>query len=142
MRALFILLCGLFTLVPQHVKAQETRDVYERVVAEQEATRERKRAEGLNLREEARKAEVEMAEQEAREEAAEAEKQKSCGDDYMKIRVGMKVSQVQKCYGEFHLQGQVKTKDGVVSEYRRGNGYVEGSEYLYIKDGRVVAWGE
>lgn len=61
---------------------------------------------------------------------------KQCGNEYRKIRVGMSLSRVQKCYGgELFLRGQVHTKFGTVSEYGRGN------VYLYIKNGKVAAWG-
>jgi hypothetical protein len=61
---------------------------------------------------------------------------KECGNDFGKIKVGMKLDQVQKCVAEFYLRGQLKTKDGVVDHYTRGD------SYLYIKKGRVVAWGD
>lgn len=60
---------------------------------------------------------------------------KECGEDYLNIRVGMKLSKVQKCVGEFYLRGQMNTKAGVVDHYTRGD------SYLYVKKGRVVAWG-
>jgi len=59
-----------------------------------------------------------------------------CGDDYQNIKVGMKLSRVQQCYGEVFLRGQVKTKNGIVDQYGRGG------LWLYVKKGRVIAWGE
>lgn len=67
---------------------------------------------------------------------AEKYVQKECGNDYGQIRAGMKLSRVQKCVGEFFLHGQVKGKYGLVDYYTRGD------TYLYVKNGRVVAWGE
>jgi len=61
---------------------------------------------------------------------------KKCGDDYGQIRVGMKLSRIQKCVGEFSLRGQVKGKYGVVDHYTRLD------TYLFVKNGKVVAWGD
>ena len=65
---------------------------------------------------------------------ADAFIEKECGRDYMDIRVGMTLSRVQKCVGEFFLKGQLTTKSGVVDHYTRGGAY------LYVKNGKVVAW--
>lgn len=59
-----------------------------------------------------------------------------CGKDYGQIRVGMKLSRVQKCVGPFTLRGQVKGKNGILDHYTRGG------SYIYTKNGQVVAWGE
>jgi len=60
---------------------------------------------------------------------------RECGKDYMNIRVGMQLPRVQKCVGEFFLRGQAKRKEGIVDYY------TSGGAYLYVKNGRVVAWG-
>lgn len=67
---------------------------------------------------------------------AEQYVQNECGKDYGQIRAGMKLSRVQKCNGEFYLHGQVQWKGRTVDYYTRGDAF------LYIKNGRVVAWGE
>lgn len=61
--------------------------------------------------------------------------EKECGQDYGQIRVGMKLSRVQKCVGEYFLRGQTKSRFGTVDEYGRGDTYV------FVKGGKVVAWG-
>jgi len=61
---------------------------------------------------------------------------KECGNDYDKIRIGMKLDRVQKCVAEYFLRGQVKTKNGVVDHYARGD------SWMYVKKGKVVAWGD
>lgn len=61
---------------------------------------------------------------------------KECGKDYSKIRVGMKLERVQKCVGEFYLQGQTEKKGAVYDYYTRGD------SWLYVKKGRIVAWGD
>lgn len=61
--------------------------------------------------------------------------EKECGQDYGQIRMGMKLSRVQKCVGEYFLRGQTKNRFGIVDEYGRGD------TYLFVKDGKVVAWG-
>lgn len=60
---------------------------------------------------------------------------KECGDDYGQIRVGMKLERAEKCNGEFYLHGQVQYKGSTVDYYTRGD------TYLYISNGKVVAWG-
>ncbi|MDD2853852.1 MAG: hypothetical protein PHY09_18345 [Desulfuromonadaceae bacterium] len=69
-------------------------------------------------------------------EWAEKFVKKECGDDYQKIRVGMKISQVQKCVAEYFLHGQMKLGQDVVDHYKRG------AAYLYVQNGTVTAWGE
>lgn len=59
-----------------------------------------------------------------------------CGADYNQIKVGMAFSRIKKCVGEFKLQGQVERKEGTFDYYKRGR------DYLYVKNGTVVAWGE
>lgn len=59
---------------------------------------------------------------------------KECGKDYGQIRVGMSLSRVQKCVGEFFQHGQVKGKHGTIDYYTRGD------IHLYVKKGKVVAW--
>lgn len=108
-------------------------DLYAKQAAERRAAEEDSRQ--LRLKEEEIKNKAE-AEQEAQYEAEEEALQKQCGNDYKNLRVGMKLDRVQKCVAEFFLRGQMKTKKGVVDHYSRGG------TYLYVKNGRVVAWGE
>ncbi|MDD5106091.1 MAG: hypothetical protein PHC49_10790 [Desulfuromonadaceae bacterium] len=61
---------------------------------------------------------------------------KECGDDYQKIRVGMKLAQVQKCVAEYFLHGQTGFGGSVVDYYKRGGAY------LYVRNGIVEGWGE
>ncbi len=81
------------------------------------------------------KAKAEQDEIDAQYEAEEEALQKQCGSDYKNLKIGMKIDRVQKCVAEFFLRGQVKTKNGVVDHYSRDG------KHLYVKNGRVVAWG-
>jgi hypothetical protein len=72
--------------------------------------------------------------QEAEYEAAIAEQKQICGKDYGEIRVGMTLSRVTQCVGEFDLSGQVKKNGVTLSKYYRDR------TYLYVKNGKIVAW--
>jgi hypothetical protein len=141
MKNLFMFLCSLFILscvLPQVVKADEpsaAKEAYNKAVAAQAAKKKAKSEKWAKEEEIRKKAEAEQAEIDAQHEADEVNKQKACGKDYMNIRVGMTLDRVEKCVGEFFLHGQIKSKHGAVDHYTRGN------TYLYIKNGRVVAWG-
>lgn len=104
--------------------------------AERERALEASRIRGLQEEEGRKKHEAEQAVIDAQNEADDEALQKQCGNDYKNLRVGMKLDQVQKCVAEFFLRGQVETKNGVFDHYTRGD------SYLYVKKGRVVAWGE
>lgn len=112
---------------------------YESLLRQQAAERERvleaSRIRGLQEEEARKKHEAEQAAIDAQNEAHEEALQKQCGNDYKNLRVGMKLDRVQKCVAEFFLRGQVKTKNGVVDHYTRGD------SYIYVKKGKVVAWG-
>lgn len=130
-------------LLPHLVQAQEeskrhaaAKDAYEKAIADQQAKKERARQEAQAQQKEFRRFEAEQAAIAAENEAMNKALQKECGKDYGQIRVGMKLSRVQKCNGEFYLHGQVQWKGRTVDYYTRGEAF------LYIKNGKVVAWGE
>ena len=150
MKIIFILL-GIFILLPQLTMAEElewarkarergpspaTKAAYDKVVAEQAAKKEVEAQQYLQQQEAWKKLEVEQAEIDAQIAAAEEVRQKQCGKDYGQVKVGMKLSRIQKCTGEFNLHGQVKWNKSIVDYYTRGD------VYLYVKNGKVVAWGE
>lgn len=107
-------------------------DLYAKQAAERRVAEEESRQ--WRLKEEETRNEAEAV-QEAQYEVEEEALQKQCGNDYKNLKVGMKLARVQKCVAEFFLRGQVRTKNGVVDHYTRG------SAYLYVKNGKVVAWG-
>lgn len=116
--------------------AQESAEKYKLLAAEVAANKERERQDQLKKREDEEKAfKAQAAQEDAERAEIEAALQKECGDEYDQIRIGMKLTRVQQCVGEFYLRGQVKTKNGVVDHYTRDGAY------LYVKDGNVVAWG-
>lgn len=132
-----VLMLVFVLLSPCLVKAQDTpaMEAYKKAQAEQAAKRGRERQEGLKLKEQAKRLEEETTAQAVEQEIEEAARQKECGDDYDQIRIGMQLSRIQQCVGEFFLRGQVETKYGIVDHYTRG------ATFLYVKDGNVVAWG-
>ncbi|WP_173201852.1 hypothetical protein [Geobacter sp. SVR] len=104
------------------------KKVVDKQIAERQTAENHRRA--MEREEEEKEAQLE-----AEREAEELKVQKACGKDYGQIRVGMTLAQVQKCVGEFFIHGQASWKGSVVDYYTRGG------TYLYIKNGRVVAWG-
>lgn len=147
-----IFLCGLFMVlcIPTIVLSGEFpgyeaiensppspgRDAYLKVLREQkekEVIRQKKAQEQQEL---FKKFEAEQADLAAQYEIEQETLQRECEKDFGQIRVGMKLERVQKCVAEFFLRGQVKTKDGVVDHYTRGD------SWLYVKKGKVVAWGD
>lgn len=110
-------------------------DIAARQEAEQKAKAiEEEKQAGINRVEQEEREKLE-AQQAAEDKAAEKTLRRECSKDYGQLRVGMKLDRVQKCVAEFSLKGQIKTKDGVVDHYTRGD------SWLYVKKGKVVAWG-
>lgn len=122
----------------------------EKLTAEQDANRERQRAE-VAAHEQKRLALIEerqlAIDRERREEdkrdallakaaSERTAKQKSiCGDDYRSPRVGMTLVRAKECIADFKLKGQINRADGVVSTY------MAGQTYLHVMDGQIVSWG-
>jgi len=154
MKNLFTIMCSMFMFLcvfAGTTKAEEfewaqkargkgpspaTKAAYEKAVADQKAKQELQRQKHLEEQEQFRKFEAEQAAIEEQYEADQQALQKECGGDYGQIRVGMTLTRVQKCVAEFFLRGQIKTKNGVVDHYTRGN------SWMYVKKGKVVAWGD
>lgn len=110
---------------------------YEAISAKVKAADEYMAEEQRRIREEEEQREKDLEEKKQAEIDAEtARMEKLCGADYGEIRVGEKLSRVQECFGEVYLHGQIQTKYGVVSSYTRGD------VWLYVKKGKVVAWGD
>ena len=71
-----------------------------------------------------------------------------CGNDYGKIRVGMRLDRLKKCWGRFHLfrlTGEVDRADGVVSIYEMrfmsdSLVYAVGVSAIYVMHHKVVGW--
>lgn len=144
MNKISMILCSLFILVfgfADQAKAEENEPEsslekhYKSVLRQQAADREEAGKKWQEQEKIRKNVEAEQAVTDAQNEADEEERQKQCGTDYKNLRVGMKLDRVQKCVAEFFLRGQVKTKNGVVDHYTRGD------SYIYVKKGRVVAWG-
>lgn len=134
---LLILLCTTVSLAfaENDLGAKAASDAYAKAVATLEREREQKKQEGLKQKEQLKRMEEDASTQEAERQAESAALQKECGKDYGEIRVGMKLARVQRCVGEFFLSGQRSSKYGTVDYYTRGDAY------LFVKKGKVVAWG-
>lgn len=143
-KLLFMFLCSLFILtcvVIHEAKAEQSsleaqlEKNYKSLIRQQTSDREEAGKKWQEQEKIRKNVEAEQAVIEAQNEADEEARQKQCGNDYKNLRVGMTLDRVQKCVAEFFLRGQVKTKNGVVDHYTRGD------SYIYVKKGRVVAWG-
>lgn len=144
MNKISMFLCSLFiiTAVGVHkAKAEQSsletqlEKSYKSLFRQQAADREESGKKWQEQEKIRKNVEAEQAAINAQNEANEEALQKQCGNDYKNLRVGMKLDRVQKCVAEFFLRGQVKTKNGVVDHYTRGD------SYIYVKKGKVVAWG-
>lgn len=109
-------------------KAFIEKKALERAVAKEKARQDRLQEEELWNKE--------QAELDAQRQALAEKLQKQCGKDYGQIKVGMNLDRVQKCVAEFFLSGQISTKNGIVDHYTRGD------SWLYVKKGKIVAWGD
>ena len=98
------------------------------IIKEQEAAIQKERQDKIE------KEEAEAQAEQAEYDAAAAAQEKVCGDDLGEIRVGMKLSRVEQCFGKFFLVGQFKANKDIYFKYRRGD------TYLHVRDGRVIAW--
>ncbi|MEN6316616.1 MAG: hypothetical protein ABFD25_20465 [Clostridiaceae bacterium] len=119
---------------------KESTEKTKTIIARREAEEQQQK---LIKQKERENEEKEFAEQQEKKDAEEAAAldalKKKCGKDFGRIEVGMNFNRINECYNayaKFYRHGQLKTKNGVVTEYR------DGSIYVYVTNGKVAAWGK
>lgn len=94
--------------------------------AAEEAAREKQEAEWDRMDREAEK----------KREAKIAATKARCGTDYKNPTIGMRIERVKDCVAPVKLVSQINRADGVVSTFQ------DGSLWVNVMEGRVVAWGK